>query len=42
MGWLHLDRTLGLAAHRIGLVIMIGALIWGAMSARKQPGNARE
>jgi hypothetical protein len=32
-GWLHLDRTLGLAAHRIGLVIMIGALIWGAVAA---------
>ena len=31
LGWLHLDRTLGLAAHRIGLAVMIGALIWGAM-----------
>ena len=29
MGWLHLDQTLGLAAHRIGLGIMIGALAWG-------------
>jgi hypothetical protein len=38
LGWLHMDRTLGLAAHRIGLVIMFGALIWGAMSvARKRP-----
>jgi hypothetical protein len=30
--WLHLDRTLGLAAHRAGLVMMIGALFWGAMA----------
>jgi hypothetical protein len=43
MGWLHLDRTLGLAAHRIGLLIMIGALIWGAMSAaRGRSGRAAE
>lgn len=32
MGWLHLDQTLGLAAHRIGLAIMAGALVWGAMT----------
>ncbi|HXG87357.1 MAG TPA: hypothetical protein VNJ02_03395 [Vicinamibacterales bacterium] len=31
MGWLHLDRSLGLGAHRVGLVIMGGALIWGAI-----------
>jgi hypothetical protein len=31
MGWLHLDRTLGLAAYRTGLVIMFGALVWGAI-----------
>ena len=26
-----LDRTLGLAAWRIGLVMMFGALVWGAI-----------
>ena len=31
MGWLHLDRTLGLAADRTGLVIMFAALLWGAI-----------
>ena len=31
LGWLHLDRTLGLAAYRTGLVIMFGALVWGAI-----------
>ena len=30
LGWLHLDRTLGPAAHRAGLAIMFGALVWGA------------
>jgi len=29
LGWLHLDRTLGLAAHRAGLVMMFAALAWG-------------
>ena len=31
LGWLHLDRTLGLAAWRTGLVMMFGALLWGAI-----------
>jgi hypothetical protein len=31
MGWLHLDRALGLAAHRSGLAVMFGALLWGAV-----------
>ena len=31
LGWLRFDRTLGLAAHRLGLTIMVGALIWGAI-----------
>lgn len=30
-GWLHLDRMLGLTAHRLGLVVMCCALIWGAL-----------
>jgi hypothetical protein len=32
LGWLHLDRTLGLTAHRLGLVIMFAALVWGGLS----------
>jgi hypothetical protein len=31
LGWLRFDRTLGLAAHRLGLLIMVAALIWGAI-----------
>jgi len=31
MGWLRFDRTLGLGAHRLGLAVMTGALIWGAI-----------
>ena len=31
LGWLRFDRTLGLAAHRLGLLIMAAALIWGAL-----------
>jgi hypothetical protein len=31
LGWLHLDRTLGLAAWRGGLVMMFGALLGGAI-----------
>jgi hypothetical protein len=31
LGWLRFDRTLGLGAHRLGLVMMFGALVWGAV-----------
>jgi hypothetical protein len=31
LGWLRYDRTLGLGAHRLGLMIMAGALLWGAI-----------
>jgi hypothetical protein len=31
LGWLRFDRSIGLGAHRIGLLMMIGALIWGAL-----------
>ena len=31
LGWLRFDRTLGLGAHRLGLLMMFGALIWGAI-----------
>jgi hypothetical protein len=51
MGWLHLDRTLGLWTHRIGLTIMTAALAWGLVylarewrgsPARTLPGRAFE
>ena len=30
-GWLRYDHALGLGAHTLGLVMMAGALIWGAI-----------
>jgi len=39
VGWLHLDETLGLAAHRVGLAVMIGALVWGAAALFRRAGN---
>lgn len=43
MGWLHLDRTLGMTAHWLGIVIMTGALIWGCVvihrKAKTDPAN---
>lgn len=39
LGWLRFDRTLGLGAHRLGLLMMAGALIWGAIYlARNRDG----
>lgn len=40
LGWLHLDRTLGLAAFRIGLGLMIGAIVWGAVYVARARGSA--
>jgi hypothetical protein len=31
MGWLRFDRDLGLWTHRMGLMMMTGALLWGAI-----------
>jgi len=31
LGWMRFDRTLGLWTHRIGLLMMIGSLIWGGV-----------
>jgi len=39
LGWLHLDRTIGLAAFRTGLVIMFGALVWGAIHLVRHRDN---
>jgi hypothetical protein len=37
LGWLHRDVTLGLAAHRLGLVTMAASLAWGAMTVVRSP-----
>lgn len=38
LGWLQHDVTLGLAAHRLGLIMMVGALVWGGVAiARNRP-----
>lgn len=42
MGWLRFDRTLGLVAHRFGLAMMTGALIWGAIYLAKNRDEAPE
>jgi hypothetical protein len=39
LGWLHLDRSLGLAAYRAGLVVMFGALVWGALHLLRHREN---
>jgi hypothetical protein len=31
LGWLRFDRTLDVGAHRLGLTMMAGALIWGSI-----------
>jgi hypothetical protein len=42
LGWLHHDRMLGLAAHRLGLIVMAGALVWGAAHLARSPARAEE
>jgi hypothetical protein len=40
LGWMRFDRTLGLGAYRLGLMMMFGALVWGAVYLarnREQP-----
>ncbi len=39
LGWMRFDRTLGLWAHRTGLLMMIGALIWGALYLARDRGD---
>ncbi len=31
LGWMRFDRAIGLGAHRLGLLMMIGALAWSAV-----------
>ncbi len=40
LGWLQHDRALGLAFHRVGLLVMVGALAWGLWAVAR--GGARE
>jgi hypothetical protein len=37
MRWLHLDRTIGLWTHRVGLVVMVASIVWGAAVIRRRP-----
>lgn len=42
LGWMRFDRAIGLGAHRLGLVMMIGALAWGALYVVKNPEEAQD
>jgi hypothetical protein len=42
LGWLRFDRTLGLGAHRLGLTMMAGAIIWGAICLARNRDQAPE
>lgn len=42
LGWLRFDRTLGVAAHRLGLMMMAGAIIWGAIYLARNRHQAPE
>jgi hypothetical protein len=42
LGWMRFDRTIGLGAHRLGLMIMIAALVWGASYLVRNRGAAPE
>ena len=39
LGWLHLDRTLGLWTHWIGLLVMVSALAVAAVTLSKKPAR---
>ncbi len=41
LGWLHLDRTLGAAAQRLGILIMAAALVWGGLVLLRQTRRFR-
>ena len=40
LGWLRFDRTIGLGSHRLGLMIMVAALIWGSICLAKTRDQA--
>ena len=31
MGWLHLDRLLGLIAHRLGVLVIVAGIVWAGL-----------
>jgi hypothetical protein len=31
MGWLHFVQTLGLITHRVGMLVMLAAIIWAGL-----------
>lgn len=35
--WLHLDRAIGAWTHRIGLVVMVASIVWGATVVTRRP-----
>jgi hypothetical protein len=39
MNLLHMDRTLGLASHWVGLAMMAGALLWACVSLSRAGGH---
>jgi hypothetical protein len=41
LGWMRFDRALGLWARRMGLLMMIGALIWGAVYLARDRNEPR-
>ena len=41
-GWLRFDRTLGVGAYRLGLMMVTGALVWGAIYLARNRDQAPE
>jgi hypothetical protein len=41
LGWMRFDQAIGVGAHRLGLLIMIGALIWGAVYLVENPEESQ-
>jgi len=41
LGWMRFDRAIGLGAHRLGLLMMIGALAWSALYLVKNAEDAQ-
>lgn len=39
LGWLRFDRIFGLWAHRLGLLMMIGAVLWAAFQLASRRGH---
>lgn len=39
LNWLHLDRAIGTVVFRLGLLVMVAALAWGAYAALRTPAE---